>query len=473
MDLASGTVEFRSSLRGQSFAVSEPGYDAARIVFNRIIDRHPALIVRCAGAADVIACVRFANKRDLAVAVRGGGHSIAGKAICDDGLVIDLSGMKGIRVDPVSRTVRAEPGLTIGEFDRETQAFGLATTMGVITTTGIAGLTLGGGMGWLIGKHGLACDNVISMDVVTADGRLLTASNHENEDLFWGMRGGGGNFGVVTSFEYRLHEVGPVLGGGVLHPIGNARDVLHFFRDFAAGNPDELSMQIGRITTPDGIPVIGVAGCYCGPLAEGEKVLAPLRRFGAPVADLFAPISYVQMQSMFDPWFPPGRQAYWKANFLDSLPDDAIDVFCEYATTVPSPFTTGPWLEHLHGAVSRVGPTDTAFPHRQHDYNFLVLSSWSDPSDAERNIQWTRECWHAMRPFMAEGAYVNYLEEEADPIARSAYGPNYNRLAALKNKYDPGNLFHINHNVRPIEAARSTAPMMRTANPSAKKEVML
>ena len=248
MGSESATTMFRSSLRGQSFASGEPGYDEARVVFNRIIDRHPALIARCAGAADVMACVRFANEHGLTVSVRGGGHSIAGKAICDDGLMIDLSAMKGIRVDPASRTVRAEPGLTISEFDRETQAFGLATTMGVITTTGIAGLTLGGGMGWLIGKHGLACDNVIAMDVVTADGRLVTASDRENADLFWGMRGGGGNFGIVTSFEYRLHNVGPVLGGGVLYPVDKARDVLHFYRDFAATCPDELSTQIGRLT---------------------------------------------------------------------------------------------------------------------------------------------------------------------------------------------------------------------------------
>jgi hypothetical protein len=244
-----------------------------------------------------------------------------------------------------------------------------------------------------------------------------------------------------------------VLGGGVLYPVDKARDVLHFYRDFAANSPDELSTQIGRLTTLDGIPVIGVAGCYCGSLAEGEKALAPLRAFGAPIADLFGPIGYVQMQSMFDPWFPPGRQAYWKANFLRGLPDEAIEVFCEFALTVPSPFTTGPWLEHLHGAVSRVGPTDTAFAHRQHPYNFLVLSSWDDPSEAQRNIQWTRDCWDAMRPFMVAGAYVNYLEDEADPLARGAYGPNYDRLVALKNEYDPTNLFHINHNIGPTRPA--------------------
>ena len=446
-------TDFRASLRGVSFAPGEAGYDAARIVFNRIVDRRPAIIVRCAGAADVIACVGFAREHRLPMSVRGGGHSIAGKAICDDGLMIDLSAMKGIRVDPAARTVRTEPGLTIGEFDRETQAFGLATTMGVISTTGIAGLTLGGGMGWLIGKHGLACDNVIAMDVVTADGRLLKASEQENPDLFWGMRGGGGNFGIVTSFEYRLHRIGTVLGGGVLYPVNEAREVLRFYRDFAVSGPDELSTQVGRICTLDGVPVIGVAACYCGSVEDGEKVLAPLRRFGSPLADLFQPMSYLQMQTMFDPWFPPGRQAYWKANFLSGLPDEAIEIFHHYAQTAPSPFTTGPWLECVHGAVSRTGPSDTAFAHRQHPFNFLVLSSWAEASEAERNIAWTRECWDAMRPFMVPGAYVNYLEEEADPRARAAYGANHDRLVALKNRYDPGNLFRINHNVRPNASA--------------------
>jgi hypothetical protein len=444
---------FGTSLRGASFVPGEPGYDAARVVFNRAIDRHPAIIGRCAGAADVITCVNFAREHRLPVSIRAGGHSIAGKAICDDGLMIDLSAMKGIRVDTATRTVRAEPGLTIGEFDRETQAFGLATTMGVISTTGIAGLTLGGGMGWLLGKHGLACDNVIAMDVVTADGQLLKTSQQENPELFWGMRGGGGNFGVVTSFDYRLHPLGQVFGGGILYPVDQTRDVLRFYRDFVASSPDELSTQMGRICTVEGLPVIGIAGCYSGSLEDGEKVLAPLRRFGTPVADLFGPMTYLQMQTMFDPWFPPGRQAYWKANFLRGLPDDAIEIFHEFAQTVPSPYTTGPWLENVHGAVSRVGPSETAFAHRQHTFNFLVLSSWAEPSEADRNIQWTRACWDAMRPFMVPGAYVNYLEEEADPQARAAYGVNYDRLAALKARYDPDNLFRINHNIRPTTSA--------------------
>ena len=276
----SATTAFRMSLRGPSFVPGEPGYDAARVVFNRIVDRRPAIIARCAGAADVIACVGFARERDLPVSVRGGGHSIAGKAICDDGLMIDLSAMKGIRVDPAARTVRAEPGLTIGEFDRETQAFGLATTMGVISTTGIAGLTLGGGMGWLIGKHGLACDNVIAIDIVIADGRLLKASEQENADLFWGMRGGGGNFGIVTSFEYRLHQLGTVFGGGVLYPVDQTRDVLRFYRDFAFSGPDELSTQVGRICTLDGLSRYRCRRLlfrFTGRWRKGARTIAPVR----------------------------------------------------------------------------------------------------------------------------------------------------------------------------------------------------
>lgn len=438
---------FRASLRGQSLCPDEQGYNVTRAVHNAAIDRRPAVIARCVDAADIVACVRFAREHDLLTSVRGGGHSIAGKSVCDGGLMIDLSTMKGIRIDPTARIARAEPGLTIGEFDREIQAFGLATTMGVISATGISGLTLGGGIGWLSGKYGLACDNLISVDVVTADGSRLTASAEENGDLFWGMRGGGGNFGIATSLVYRLHEVGPVFGGGVLYPADKAAEVLRFYREFSSACPDELSTQVGRLTMPDGAQVVGVAGCYCGSPARGEKVLAPLRAFGSPVGDLFGTIDYVQMQTMFDAWFPRGRQSYWKANFIRGLSEDAIEVFGEYAATTPSPYSTAPWFEHLHGAVTRVGPTETAFAHREHPYNLLVLSSWEEPADAEENIAWTRACWDAMRPFMAAGAYVNYLEEEADPRGRDAYGANYDRLVALKRKYDPTNFFRMNHNI--------------------------
>ncbi len=318
--------KFRESLRGKSFVPGEPGYDTARTIPNAMIDRRPAIIARCTGAADVIGCVRFAREHDALVSVRGGGHSVAGKSVCDGGLMIDLSGMKGIRVDPAKRTVRAEPGLTLGEFDRETQAFGLATTLGVVSKTGIAGLTLGGGWGHLHAKYGLAIDNLIGVDVVTADGRLLKANASENEDLFWGVRGGSGNFGIVTSLEYGLHEVGPVLGGAVFHPVAKTKEVVRFFREFAQTCPDELVIQATPLTTPDGVTVFAIAGCYCGPPSEGEKVLKPLRAFGSPVADLFDTISYLQMQTMFDPFFPPGRLTYVKSNFLRALSDEALEI---------------------------------------------------------------------------------------------------------------------------------------------------
>jgi len=449
MILESALLKFRESLRGPSFCPGDPGYDTARAVPNAMIDRRPAIIARCAGAADVIACVRFVREHDLLLAVRGGGHSVAGKAVCQGGLMVDLSAMKGIRVDPARRTVRAETGLKLGEFDRETQAFGLATTLGVVSATGIAGLTLGGGWGHLHAKYGLALDNVISADVVTADGKLLTASATENPDLFWGIRGGSGNFGIVTSLEYRLHEVGPVLAGGIFYPAAKAKEVLHFWREFAAGSPDELVTQGGSINLPDGTPVFAIAACYCGRIADGEKVLKPLRSFGPPLADAVGTMAYVQLQSMFDPFFPPGRHTYVKSNFIRELTDDAIDVLAEYVAKSPSPYTFAPFIEHWHGAATRVAPSDTAFPHRQYSYNFFAWSNWASPSEAEKNIRWTRDCWEAMRPFLVGGSYGNYASDEGEAVERAAYGANYDRLVGLKNKYDPTNFFRLNHNVKP------------------------
>ena len=441
--------QFRQSLRGQSLRPGEPGYDAVRAVPNAMIDRRPLLIARVAGAVDVIACIRFAREHDLLLAVRGGGHSVAGKSACEGGLLVDLSAMKGIRVDPVRRTVRAETGLKLGEFDRETQAFGLATTLGVVSATGIAGLTLGGGWGHLHAKYGLAIDNVIAADVVTADGRLLTASATENPDLFWGIRGGSGNFGIVISLKYRLHEVGPVLGGAVFYPAAKAKAVMHFWREFAAGSPDELVTQGGSFTLPDGVPVFAIAACYCGSVSEGERVLKPLRTFGPPLADNVGVMSYLQLQSMFDPFFPPGRLTYVKSNFIRDLSDDAIDAVVQYVGKSPSPYTFAPFIEHWHGAATRVEPTATAFPHRQYSYNFMAWSNWASPSESEKNIRWTRECWEALRPFLIDGSYGNYVSDEGDSAARAAYGPNYDRLIALKNEYDPTNFFRLNHNIEP------------------------
>jgi len=445
----SASQKFRESLRGQSFCPRENGYDSARTVPNAMVDRRPAIVARCVGAADVIACVQFAREHDLLVSIRGGGHSVAGKSVCEGGLMIDLSAMKGIRVDPARRTVRAEAGLTLGEFDRETQAFGLATTLGTVSKTGISGLTLGAGWGHLHGKYGLALDNVISLDVVTADGCLLTANASENEDLFWGLRGSGGNLGIVTSLEYRLHEVGPVLGGAVLYPIPFAKEGLRFFRDWADSIPDELVIQCGSLTMPDLGPVFAIVGCYHGDLSEGEKVLKPLRSFGKPSGDMFGVLSYVQMQSLFDAFFPPGRLTYVKSNFVQSLSDEAVETVAAYMGTGPSPYSFAPGIEHWHGAATRVGVSDTAFPHRQNSFNFMIWSNWERAEDSSKNIQWTREYWSAMRPFLKTGSYGNYVSDEGEAIAREAYGANYDRLVTLKNKYDPTNFFRMNHNIQP------------------------
>jgi FAD/FMN-containing dehydrogenase len=440
---------FRESIRGASFCPGDAGYDVARTIPNAMIDRRPAVIVRCAGAADVVGSVRFAREHGALVSVRGGGHSVAGKSVCDGGVMIDLSAMKGIRVDATDRTARAEPGLTLGEFDRETQAFGLATALGVVSKTGIAGLTLGGGYGHLHGKYGLALDNVLSLDAVLADGRLVTATPTENPDLYWGLRGSGGNLGVVTSLLYRVHEVGPVLGGGVFFAIPQMRDVLRFIRGFAAKIPDELAIQGIALTHPEIGPVFGVAVCYCGPISEGEKALKPLRSFGKPVADIIGPMPLVQLQGMFDPFFPPGRYTYVKSSFVQELTDAAIDVLAEFAASRPSPLVFAPGIEHWHGAATRVGPTETAFPHRTHQYNFMAWSTWTETADTERHVQWTRQFWEAMKPHLAPGSYVNYLSDDDDGAAKVAFGPNYDRLLALKNKYDPTNLFRMNHNIRP------------------------
>jgi len=445
----SAIQKLRETLRGLTFRPGEPGYDAARTVPNAMIDRRPALIARCAGAADVIECVRFAREYDVLVAVRGGGHSVAGKSVCDGGLVIDLSAMKGIRVDPARRTVRAETGLKLGEFDRETQAFGLATTLGVVPTVGIAGLTLGGGWGNLHAKYGLAIDNVIGADVVTADGQLLTANATENPDLYWGLRGGSGNFGVVTSLDYRLHPVGPVFGGAVFHPAAKAKEMLRFWREYAASIPDELVVQGGSLTLPDGVPAFGIAGCHCGSVSEGEKVLKPLRAFGPPMADAFGVMSYLQIQGMFESFFPPGRLVYTKSNFIRSMNDETVDALVSWVGKSPSRYTFAPFIEHWHGAATRVPATDTAFPHRQYSWNLLAWSMWESPADSEKNIKWNRDCCEALRPFLVPSAYSNYLTEEGEAMTREAYGPNYERLVALKKKYDPSNLFRMNHNIKP------------------------
>jgi FAD/FMN-containing dehydrogenase len=440
--------DFRSSWWGELLGPSDTGYDAVRTVWNGMIDRRPALIARCRGASDVIQAVNFAREQQLPVSVRGGGHNVAGNAVCDDGLMIDLSLMNGIRVDPTARTARAEPGLLWNEFDLETQAFGLATVGGTISTTGIAGLTLGGGAGWLSGKHGLTVDNLLSVDIVTADGILRHASPSEHADLFWAVRGAGANFGVVTSFEYRLHAVGPMVTGGlVVHAAAQAGDVLRFYRDFAATQPDELTTYAALLTMPDGAQVIALATCYVGPPDESERVIAPLRTFGAPVADMLGPLPYTSMQAMLDASFPYGRQNYWKSNYVATLTDAAIETIVEHAAAVPSPHTVVV-IHDFHGAVGRVTPDATAFPHRAPAHSVGIFSNWENIADSERNSSWTRAFSDALQPH-ASGVYVNDLGSEGQERVRSAYGTNYERLLALKRTYDPANFFRMNQNIAP------------------------
>jgi FAD/FMN-containing dehydrogenase len=454
---ASGTLtkpaieRFGRELRGQLLRPGETGYDAARAVWNAMIDKRPAMIARCAGPADVIRSVNFARSHGLVLSARGGGHNVAGNAVCDGGLMIDLSPMRGIRVDARRRTARADGGCTWRDLDHETAAFGLATTGGIIPATGIGGLTLGGGLGWLMRKHGLSCDNLLSADVVLASGEMVTASVKENPDLFWGLRGGGGNFGVVTSFEYRLHPIDRVLGGMIGHPLERAPEVLSFLREFTRTAPDELVCMAVLLTGPDGAKILAVVTCYCGPPEQGERVLRPLRQFGPPAADQIATIPYVQLQGLLEAGFPPGLQNYWKSSFLSGLSDEAIAVAIEAFRRIPSP-SSAIAFEQLGGAMSRVGEDDTAFGHRGAPFNLLVVSSWSDPTDNARHIAWTRALAEAMQPFSAGGVYVNYLGQEADEgrdRIRAAYGPaKYERLIALKKRYDPGNLFRINQNIR-------------------------
>jgi FAD/FMN-containing dehydrogenase len=442
-------TEFRSRLRGDLLRPDDAGYDAARSIWNAMIDRRPALIARCAGAADVIASVRFAREQDLIVSVRGGGHNVAGLAVCDGGLMIDLSPMQGIHVDPVAMAARVEPGVVWEEFDRETQAFGLATVGGVVSTTGVAGLTLGGGQGWLTGKHGLSLDNLVSADVVTADGQLLRASDRDNPDLFWGLRGAGANFGIATSFEFRLHPVGPmVVGGMVAHPIGRAVEVLRFYRAFAASQPDELTTYAALMTGPDGAPIVALVACYAGPLDDGERAIEPLRRFGPPVVDVLGPMPYVAVQGMIGQGFPAGRLNYWKSCLLREIADGVIEALVDHVRRIPSPMSAVA-IADCHGAYGRVANGDTAYAHRDAPFDLVILSSWIEPTQSERNIAWTRALYDAVRTYGA-GVYVNDLDrDEAPDRVRYAYGENYDRLAALKRRYDPTNFFRMNQNIPP------------------------
>ena len=441
-----------NEMQGRVACPGEPEYDAARTIWNAMIDKRPAMIARCMTPADVAAAVGFAREHDMLVSVRGGGHNVAGNALCDDGLMIDLSLMKDVQIDAKNRTVTAQSGCTLGDMDRATDQHGLAVPSGIISETGIAGLTLGGGVGWLVRKYGLTCDNLISAEVVTADGKPMTASAEQNDDLYWGLRGGGGNFGVVTSFQYRAHEVSRVLGGIVFHPCAAALDVFRFYRDFSRNAPEELTTYAAFLTLPDGVLAVAVVVCYCDDPDTGEKVLKPLRDFGSPLDDTISHISRLDMQTMFDPAFPYGNQNYWKSSFIDELTDDAIETLIEHANRMESPLSAV-MVEYYHGGpASRVGDDETAFSHRGHQYDIGIIGQWTDRKESDKHMTWAREMYEAMQPYANGRIYANMMGgdqmTEIDQL-RATFGVNYERLVALKQKYDPTNFFRLNQNINP------------------------
>lgn len=450
----------RAQLQGELCLPGEAGYEEARTIWNAMIDRYPQWVVRCKDANDVVAAVNFARTHDLLLSVRGGGHNVAGTAVCDGGLMIDLSPMRGISVDPVSKVARVQPGINWGDLDRETQPFGLAVPGGIVSATGVAGLTLGGGFGWLSRKFGLTSDNLISADVVTADGRFLKASKRENADLFWGLCGGGGNFGVVTSFEFRLQPVGPqVLAGLILYPMEDAPEVLEFYQYFTAEAPDEVStLAVLRVAPPapflpveiHGKPVIGIGVCYAGPVEEGQEAVRLLKEFGSPLVDLVTPKPFLAHQTMLDAASPSGRRYYWKSGYFDNLSDEACKTLVKHASNLSSPMTAI-LLFHLGGAISRMDEHESAAGNRQATHVLNIQSAWEDPAETDRHVAWTRDLWQAMQPFSTKGVYVNFLSEDEGPERiRAAYPSSYSRLEAIKKKYDPMNLFRMNQNILPV-----------------------
>ncbi|MFC7156728.1 FAD-binding oxidoreductase [Halomarina halobia] len=447
----------KDGFRGLVLRPDDPGYDEARAVWNGMIDRRPALVAQCAGVADVIDAVNFAREQDVLVAVKGAGHNIAGNAVCDDGLVIDLSPMHAVRVDPEARTARVEPGAILADVDHETQAFGLATPVGYNSTTGIAGLTLGGGFGWLSRKYGMTVDNLRSVDVVTADGQLRHASETENGDLFWGVRGGGGNFGVVTSFEFDLHPVGPeVLSGLLIHPLADAADVLREYREVAAEAPDEAAVWFVLRHAPPlpfipeewhGRKVLILAAFYAGDVDAGEGALRPFREIGDPIVDVVSPHQYAAWQQAFDALLTEGARNYWKSHNFVEITDGMIENFVEYAASMPTPLSEIACAQ-LGGAINRVPVEATAYPHRDAEFVMNLHTRWEDPARDEECIAWARELYDAMTPHATGGVYVNFVPEEVGE-ERAAYRENYDRMIELKNEYDPENLFRMNQNVEP------------------------
>jgi FAD/FMN-containing dehydrogenase len=443
------TLDLAAQLKGWLLTPGNADYEQARRVWNGMIDRRPALIVQCAARNDVVAALQFARAESLPVSVRGGGHNFAGRAVADGALMIDLSPMKEIDVDPRGQTARAQTGLKLGEFDQETQKHGLVTPLGVATTTGISGLTLGGGYGWLIGKYGLACDNVLSVEVVLADGKIVDCNAQENTELFWGMRGAGANFGIATQIEYRLHPLSEVFGGPLFFPL--SAEIMHRYAEFSASIPDELTTFAAAAKLPDGTPVFAIVACYCGDPSDGEKFIAPIKTWAPPLIDMVQVRPYLQMQSLFDADYPPGRRYYNKSHNTRTLNQGVIDTVLQHVPTMPArPSSIG--FQQMHGAACRVPVEETAFPHR---YNHDVV--WVSPveDDATRDAamkQWTRGCWDALTPYVDQAVYVNTLDgslEDGEQRVRQAYGANYERLRALKVRYDPTNIFSLNSNIRP------------------------
>jgi FAD/FMN-containing dehydrogenase len=449
--IAEAVADAVSSFTGQLLRPTDDLYDDRRRVHNGLIDKRPAVIASCQGVADVVDAVQLARSAGLEVSVRGGGHNVAGRAVVDQGLMIDLSPMKGIHVDPSTRTVRAQGGVLWRELNRETQLHGLATTGGVVGSTGIAGLTLGGGLGWLMPMYGLALDNLRAAEIVTAAGRVVRASADENADLFWAIRGGGGNFGIATSLEYSLHPVGPMITGGVVaHPLPRALDVLRLFRDTCATLPDEAMLVAALQTAPDGSNnrLVALAGSHCGSLQKGAADFHSLRAYGPPILDLMGPIPYTTLNAILDPAFPKGALSYWKAQFLTDLSDAAIRTLIAGFEACPSPMSHI-IIEHFHGAASRIPVTATASTMRVTGFNVIIASQWLRPEESERGFKWARDTFASLTPYLAPTRYVNYLEADASDAAAVAYGPNLARLREIKTKYDPGNFFRHNVNILP------------------------
>jgi len=448
---------FGSMLHGGLIGPGDPNYDAARKVYNAMIDRRPRLIARCADVADVMAAVKFAREQKMLVSIRGGGHNAGGLGVCDDGLVIDLSPMNYVRVDPKKRTVQVGGGALWRDVDHATHAFGLAVPSGIISTTGVAGLTLGGGMGYLTRRYGLTIDNLLAVEMVLADGRFVTASAKENPDLFWAVRGGGGNFGVVTSFLFKGQPVHTNYGGPMLWPLEDAAEIMRWYRDLIAKAPDDLYGFFAFLTVPPVAPfpehlhnkkMCGIIWCYTGPIKKAEKVFKPIRSFKAPALDMVGPIPHPVLQSMHDPLYPPGFQWYWKADFVRTLPDEAIALHVKYAKTMPSMQSTM-HLYPINGAAGRVKNSATPWGYRDATWSSVIVGVDPDPANKEKISTWAKEYWSALHPYSAGGAYVNFMMEEGEDRIRATYGKNYDRLAKIKKRYDPGNLFRVNQNIKP------------------------